>query len=175
MPLILGIDPGSLKTGYALLAQHGRKLDVVKSGTIRLKASLDLALRLGRLADEIDAILDADRPDSVAVEDIFFHRNARSALALGQARGVILAAAGRRDLPVAAYPPATVKQAVCGHGRADKGQIQRMTQVMLSLDGLPQEDEADAMAVAICHALRQRGEALRQAQGKMKRNRETGS
>ena len=174
MPLILGIDPGSRRTGYALISQQGRKLQVVTSGTIRLKTSLDLAARLGHLAIAIDAILDAQDPASVAVEDIFSHRNARSALALGQARGVILAAAGRRDLSVWAYPPATVKQAVCGHGRAPKEQIQQMVRVLLSLDREPQEDEADAMAVAICHALRARGDALRQVKAPPGRRRQVG-
>ena len=158
--IILGIDPGSRRTGFALLEQQGRTLSVLRSGCIRLSPSLELAARLGKLARELDAILDELLPDAVAVEDVFSHKNARSALALGQARGAVLAAVGRRELPVAAYPPSSVKQAVAGNGRADKGQIQRMVQVLLSLDSVPQEDEADAMAIAICHGLRARSASL---------------
>ncbi len=163
MTRILGIDPGSRKTGWALLLARGRELEVRQSGTIRLSDRMDLAQRLGQLSHEIEAIVEEGSPECVAVEDIFSHRNARSALALGQARGAAIAVAGRRSLPVVTYPPASVKQAVCGHGRADKPQVQRMVQVLLSLTDVPQEDEADAMAIAICHALRSRGDALRAA------------
>jgi crossover junction endodeoxyribonuclease RuvC len=149
---ILGIDPGSQVTGYAALGREGRRLFVVESGRIMLRAA-DLAARLGRLQQEVEQIIERLQPAELAVEDIFTARNARSALALGQARGVVLGVAGRRALSVHAYPPATVKRAVCGHGRADKTQVQRMVQVLLSLAALPAVDEADAMAIAICHAL----------------------
>lgn len=151
--LILGIDPGSRKTGYGVVRQRGRQLTVVDAGTIILPSGAELSHRLARLQQEMETILDKLEPQVVAVEDIFTARNAKSALALGQARGVILATAGRRGLPVHAYPPATVKQAVAGHGRAGKEQMQKMVQVLLSLDRLPQTDEADAIAIAICHAL----------------------
>lgn len=156
MPLILGIDPGSRRTGYAFIRQQGRELSVVCSGTIRLRDKAALHERLAELSLQLEALVQANAPDTVAVEDIFSHKNARSALALGQARGAALAVVGRCNVPVAAYPPASVKQAVAGHGRADKGQIQRMVQVLLSLQTVPPEDEADAMAIAICHALRAR-------------------
>jgi len=153
-PLILGIDPGSQITGYAAVGREGRRLFVVESGRIMLRdRAPDLAGRLGRLQQEVERIIDRLQPAELAVEDIFTARNARSALALGQARGVILGVAGRRALSVHAYPPATVKRAVCGHGRADKTQVQRMVQVLLSLAAPPAVDEADAMAIAICHAL----------------------
>ena len=152
-PLILGVDPGSQVTGFAVVARDGRTISRVDSGTIRLPRGADLSARLGRLQERIEAIIDGQRPTDVAVEDVFTARNARSALALGQARGVVLAVAGRRTLPVYAYPPATVKRAVSGHGRADKSQIQRMVQVLLSLDRMPGQDESDALAVAICHAM----------------------
>lgn len=153
MALILGIDPGSYLTGWAVLHQEGRQLARVDSGTISLPAKALLSQRLAVLQQRIEHLLDHLKPQVLAIEDIFTHRNVRSALALGQARGVILAVAGRHDLPVHAYPPATVKRAVCGHGRAQKDQIQRMVQVMLTLPGLSPEDESDAMAIAICHAL----------------------
>jgi crossover junction endodeoxyribonuclease RuvC len=157
---ILGIDPGSLKTGWALVGQEGRRLFVVESGTIKLQTEGELSARLARLQEALEEVFGRHLPRMVAVEDIFAARNARSALALGQARGVALAAAGRRGLPVHAYSPATVKRAVCGHGRAEKGQVQRMVQVLLSLSHVPAEDEADAMAVAICHALCYRAETV---------------
>lgn len=151
--LILGVDPGSHKTGFAVLRSRGRTLSVVDSGTIVLPSREDLSQRLATLQGRLEEVLTRNEPEVVAVEDLFTARNARSALALGQARGVILAVVGRRKLPVAAYPPATVKKAVAGHGRAGKGQIQQMVRVLLSLDRLPAQDEADAMAIAICHAL----------------------
>jgi crossover junction endodeoxyribonuclease RuvC len=150
---ILGIDPGSRATGWALVDQEGRHISLLHSGTIHLPEVADLSQRLAKLLVELEAILDQHSPLAVAVEDIFAARNARSALALGQARGVCLAVAGRRGMPVYAYPPATVKRAVCGHGRAEKNQIQRMVQVLLSLQRSLEENEADAMAIAICHAL----------------------
>ncbi|MCA9664983.1 MAG: crossover junction endodeoxyribonuclease RuvC [Myxococcales bacterium] len=155
--LILGVDPGSRITGYAMLSQRGRQLAVVESGVISLRENDPLAARLGALANALDALLDRVTPDEVAVEDVFSARNARTALKLGQARGAVLCTVGRRALAVSAYPPATVKRAVAGHGRADKGQIQRMVQVLLGLADLPRTDEADAMAVAICHGLMRRG------------------
>lgn len=152
----LGIDPGSQRTGWAAVSQQGRKLTAVESGTIRVPGSEDLSRRLARLQQELEIVLDRLAPAAVAVEDVFSHRNARSALALGQARGVALAAAARRGVPVFSYPPATVKRAVCGHGRAEKQQTCRMVQAMLGLRRDLQEDEADAMAVAICHTLASR-------------------
>jgi crossover junction endodeoxyribonuclease RuvC len=149
---ILGIDPGSRKTGWALVAQAGRRLTRIDSGVIRLPAEAALSDRLAILQQQLEEVCQRLQPQVAAVEDIFTARNMRSALALGHARGVALAVAGRRQLTVHAYPPATVKRAVCGHGRADKDQIQRMVQVLLPLPPL-QEDEADALAIAICHAL----------------------
>ena len=158
--VILGIDPGSRITGYAGILRQGRQLSVIDSGDIVLKRGAEVSARLGELLVRLGAVMEALQPQVVAVEDIFTHRNPRSALALGQARGVALALAGSRDPPVHAYPPATVKRAVGGHGRADKVQMQRMVQLLLSLTKTPAEDEADAMAVAVCHALGSRGKAL---------------
>jgi crossover junction endodeoxyribonuclease RuvC len=157
---ILGIDPGSRRTGWALLAQAGRTLSILESGVIRLAEKDALAVRLGGLLEATESLLETSAPTEVAVEDIFAAKNARSALALGQARGVVLAAAGRRRLPIHAYPPATVKRSVCGHGRAEKEQVQRMVTALLALRAAPLEDEADAMAIAICHALQRRTAAL---------------
>lgn len=154
--LIMGIDPGSRFTGYGLVRRRGRELRRLASGRIRLPVKAPPEQRFARLLEELDKVLEAEAPDQVAVEDIFTHRNARSALMLGQARGVVLAAVGRRGLAVTAYPPATIKKAVSGHGQATKQQIQRMVMVLLGLTEAPAEDEADALAAAICHALMSR-------------------
>lgn len=157
---ILGIDPGSRVTGWAAVTQAGRQLSRLESGAIRLSPTGDLSQRLAALQLHLEEVLVRCSPSVVAVEDVFAASNARSALALGQARGVALATAGRQKLPVFSYPPATVKRAVCGHGRAEKSQIQRMVQVLLSLPRPAGEDESDAMAIAICHALTSRARGL---------------
>jgi crossover junction endodeoxyribonuclease RuvC len=157
---ILGVDPGSRVAGFGLLDQAGRTLRVVESGVFRLGEKDELAARLGRLLDAIEGLLDRGAPSVLAVEDVFAARNPRSALALGQARGVILAAAGRRGIPVFAYPPATVKRAVCGNGRAEKEQVRKMVSVLLSLSTEVPLDESDALALAICHGLSARAQAL---------------
>ena len=140
-------------TGYALIQRIKSEVSIVSSETISLNGRDDLCTRLGKLHCRLTELLRRDRPDVVAVEDVFVSQNARSALALGQARGAALAAVGMLELSLAAYPPATIKRAVAGHGRADKNQIQRMMQVVLNLTDLPPADAADAMAVAVCHAL----------------------
>lgn len=159
MTVTLGIDPGSRRTGWAVISQEGRRLAALDSGTINLAAGQELSERLGVLQQALEGLLERASPQAVAVEDIFSHRNPRSALALGQARGVALATAARRGVPVFSYPPATVKRAICGHGRAVKDQTCRMVQALLGIKRELLEDEADAMAVAICHALASRGRA----------------
>ena len=151
--LILGIDPGTRVTGYAVLSQQGRRLALVDSGTIRLDCRADLCVRLGQLQQRLEAVLQRNEPHTAAIEDVFVHRNPRSALLLGHARGAALAAVARQGLLVQAYAPASVKQAVAGHGRADKKQVQRMVHVLLGMSRVPAQDEADAIAVAVCHAM----------------------
>lgn len=155
--LIVGIDPGSRITGFGAVMQEGRRVQRVDSGRILLDENQPMSVRLATLFRELHTLLKRLSPAVVAVEDLFAARNARSALLLGQARGVVLAAAGLLELPVQAYAPALVKRAVSGHGRATKDQVQRMVQVLLGLPQVVPSDEADALAVAICHALMQRG------------------
>lgn len=159
-PLIMGVDPGTRVTGYALLRAAGGRFDLVDSGSIRLDPKAELPARLAVLAERLEELMRQHEPRVVAVEDIFQHRNARSALSLGHARGVALATAARRGAVVEAYPPATVKRAVGGHGRAEKRQVQQMVRALLGLQRTPAQDEADAIAVAICHALSQRTASL---------------
>lgn len=150
--VVLGIDPGTANTGYGVVARDGARLVALDGGVIQTRAAGDPGERLAIIHARVGALLDEHRPDALAVEDLYFGANARSAFAVGQARGVILLAAGRRGLPVHSYTPQQVKGAVCGHGRAPKDQIQRMVAVLLQLPGPPKSDHAaDALAVAICH------------------------
>jgi crossover junction endodeoxyribonuclease RuvC len=153
--IVLGIDPGLGNTGYGVVAQHRGRLVALDGGVITTAASMDPARRLAEVHAGVCRVMDEHRPDAVAVEDLYFGANVASALAVGQARGVVLLAAGQRGLPCASYTPQQVKGAVCGSGRAAKDQVQRMVQSLLSLDELPRPDHAaDALAVAICHANR---------------------
>jgi crossover junction endodeoxyribonuclease RuvC len=120
---------------------------------VETSPGLDAGRRLAVIHERVGALLDEYRPDAVALEDVYFGANARSAFAVGQARGVVILAAARRGIPCFSYTPQQVKGAVCGSGRADKGQVQRMVQSLLGLADLPRPDHAaDALAVAICHA-----------------------
>jgi len=151
--VVLGIDPGTANTGFGVVARRSGRLVALDGGVIETAAGGELAVRLGTIHARVGELLDAYGPDAVALEDLFFGANARSAFAVGQARGVVMLAAGQRGLPCCAYTPQQVKGAVCGSGRADKGQVQRMVQALLGLDALPRPDHAaDALAVAICHA-----------------------
>jgi crossover junction endodeoxyribonuclease RuvC len=150
--LVIGIDPGSRATGYGLVRLEGRRLDLVECGVIRMPATMKLAERMMTLADRIGEIVKTHGPDEAAIEDVFVSRDPRAALKLGQARGAALAALARARLSVQAYPPASVKRAVTGSGRADKAQVALMVKSILGLDRMPPGDAADALAVAICHA-----------------------
>jgi crossover junction endodeoxyribonuclease RuvC len=160
--VVLGIDPGTANTGYGVVARHGGRLVALDGGVIETPAGADHGARLAAIYTRVCALLDDYRPDALAVEDLYFGANARSAFAVGQARGVVILAAGQRGLPCRSYTPQQVKGAVCGSGRADKHQVQRMVQALLALTDLPRPDHAaDALAVAICHA---NGAPLRAAQ-----------
>ncbi|MDN5345195.1 MAG: crossover junction endodeoxyribonuclease RuvC [Clostridia bacterium] len=152
--LILGIDPGTAIVGYGLVqtAAAGR-LQALAWGCIRTPAAEKTSLRLALIYDRLQEIIQGQRPDIMAIEELFFNKNSRTALAVGQARGVVLLAAAHAGLPVYEYTPLEVKQAVTGFGRAPKGQVQRMVQTLLGLKNRPTPDDiADALAVAICHA-----------------------
>jgi crossover junction endodeoxyribonuclease RuvC len=152
---VLGVDPGTASTGYGVIACGPGRLDAVCGGVIETSPGQALELRLGAIFARIDELLEEHSPDAVAVEDIFFGRNVRTAFAVGQARGVVLGAAGLRSIPCFAYTPQAVKLAVCGSGGAAKHQVQRMVAMLLSLDEpLEPDHTADALAVAICHANR---------------------
>lgn len=147
---ILGIDPGSRITGYGIVDFHLNHARHVASGCIQVRGG-DLTARLRSIFDGITSIVDSEGPAEIAVEQVFFHRNAASALKLGQARGAALMAGVTRGLPLFEYSPNEVKQAVTGRGHAPKDQVQHMIKILLCLRELPASDAADALAVAICH------------------------
>jgi crossover junction endodeoxyribonuclease RuvC len=150
--LALGIDPGTATTGYGLVQEQDGNLIVVDYGVILTASELEMPERLLEIFHQLNKIILLHRPESSAVEKLFFQRNVRTALSVGQARGVILLALAEAGLPVYEYTPLEVKQAVAGYGGADKNQVQQMVRALLSLKEVPQPDDAaDALAVAICH------------------------
>lgn len=152
MSLILGIDPGSRKTGFGIINVVGAKTEYVTSGVIRLEALPTFPERLNMLFRYLSEVIEQWAPQEAAIEQVFMGRSADSALKLGQARGAAILAATQSGLEVSEYAARKIKQAVVGKGGADKIQVQHMVQFLLKLPGLPQEDAADALAVAMCHA-----------------------
>jgi crossover junction endodeoxyribonuclease RuvC len=151
--IVLGIDPGLASTGYGVVARSSGRLAALDGGVIQTRAGVPQELRLADIHAAIDELLAAHEPDAVALEQLYFGQNVRTAFAVGHARGAAMLAAGQRGLPCASYTPQQVKGAVCGNGRADKDQVARMVAVLLGLDSEPRSDHAsDALAVAICHA-----------------------
>jgi crossover junction endodeoxyribonuclease RuvC len=149
---VLGIDPGSRITGYGIIDKEGNRLIHVDNGAIFTDSHKDFPLRLQRIYRGLTEVIERFRPDAVAVENIFFATNVQSALKLGQARGAAIVAGVNAGLPVFEYTALQVKQAVVGHGRADKQQVQKMLKVLLNLPEVAQEDASDALATAVCHA-----------------------
>jgi crossover junction endodeoxyribonuclease RuvC len=147
---VLGIDPGSRLTGYGVVDVSNRKAAYRASGCIRTTKA-PLPHRLGEIYRGVCDLIERYSPDEVAIENVFMARNAQSALKLGQARGVAIAAAVAAELSIHEYAARQVKQAIVGTGRANKEQVQHMVQVLLELSGAPQADAADALAIALCH------------------------
>jgi crossover junction endodeoxyribonuclease RuvC len=149
--IVLGIDPGTASTGFGIVRSAGSRLHVLAEGVIETRPGVPLERRLAEIHERVGVLLDEHRPDALAVEELYFGANVRTAFAVGQARGVVLLAAGQRGLPLRSYTPQQVKAAVCGHGRADKLQVARMVTRLLGLSAAPRSDHAsDALAVAIC-------------------------
>ena len=148
---ILGIDPGSRITGFGIIETDGLRHRYVTCGCIRVTED-DFALRLQQIFDGIRETIFEFQPDDAAIEQVFMHQNAGSALKLGQARGAAIVAVSIHSISMAEYSARQVKQAVVGYGAAQKNQVQQMIKVLLGLSKAPQEDAADALAIAICHA-----------------------
>jgi crossover junction endodeoxyribonuclease RuvC len=151
--IVLGVDPGSQRTGYGVLDSDGRRHRLVETGAIAPRARLALAEKLREIHAGVSALIVRLRPDVLAVEDVFHAVNTRTALVLGHVRGVVLLAGAQAGLPVHEYPPATVKQQVTGYGRAEKSQVAFMVTRLLQLPAESEPGDAtDALAVALCYA-----------------------
>jgi crossover junction endodeoxyribonuclease RuvC len=149
--IVLGIDPGTADTGYGVVQSAGSRLRALDTGVIQTRAGAPPEQRLAEIHGAVGDLLDRHQPDALAIEELYFGVNVRTAFAVGQARGVVLLAAGQRVMPTRSYTPQQVKAAVCGHGRADKGQVANMVARLLGLSAAPTSDHAaDALAVAIC-------------------------
>ncbi len=149
--LVLGIDPGTAITGFGLVEQDDEQR-LVDAGAILTPAGTPLPERLLTIHQQLSGVIDTFRPDAVAVEELFFSKNVRTAMSVGHARGVVLLAAAQAGLPIYHYKPSEVKVAVTGYGNADKAQVQEMVRLLLHLDETPKPDDvADAIAIAICH------------------------
>ena len=151
---VIGIDPGTAACGYGIVHESGGRLRAVDHGWWRTSAGDRPELRLKTIFDAVGELVRLHAPDAVALEESFVGADARTALSVGQARGAVLVACAAAGVECAEYAPARVKQAVCGYGRAEKAQVQRMVKAILALDEPPTPAHAaDALAVAICHAL----------------------
>lgn len=148
---VLGIDPGSLNTGYGVIEGNGTNLNLIISGCITNKSKDNPGKRYNKIYSELKEILKKTRPEIVALENVIFCNNTRIAIKLGEARGIAILTAAESCIPVAEYAPKKIKQAVVGSGSASKIQVQGMVKQLLGLNKLPQPDTADALAVAICH------------------------
>ena len=150
--IILGIDPGTATTGYGVVEKKGQKFKMIDYGCILTPAKTPLPERLEDISNQLQKVIKKYSPDQVAVEELFFAANAKTAIAVGHARGVILLEAKKAGLSVFEYTPLEVKMALTGYGRADKNQIQHLVKALLSLKEIPKPDDAaDGLAIAMCH------------------------
>lgn len=150
--IVIGIDPGISNTGYGVVERRDGTLLALDGGVIATSPQTPLELRLARIAERVEELIGEHAPDAMAIESIYFGKNAETAFLVGQARGAVVAAAGRRRLAVTSYTPQQIKLAVCGSGAAGKQQVQRMISALLNLPGpLPPDHAADALAVGVCH------------------------
>ena len=171
---ILGIDPGLRSTGFGVIEQHGQTLSYVASGCIKTDGEASLPERLNTLLEGIAEVVATYQPVQSAIEIVFVNVNPQSTLLLGQARGAAIAGLVMAKLPVAEYTALQVKQAVTGHGKAAKEQVQEMVKRLLQLPGIPSSDAADALACAICHAHGGHGVGALGVSGKLGRRRKSG-
>ncbi|MBR5613953.1 MAG: crossover junction endodeoxyribonuclease RuvC [Clostridia bacterium] len=150
---ILGVDPGYAIVGVGSVEYEGNRFKVVEYGAITTEAGEDMSDRLKKIYDDMTELIERVKPDAVAVEELFFQNNQKTAINVAQARGVLILAAKNYNIPVFEYTPLQVKQAVVGYGRAEKKQVQQMTKAILNLSEIPKPDDtADALALAVCHA-----------------------
>jgi crossover junction endodeoxyribonuclease RuvC len=150
--LVLGMDPGTATTGFGLVKyEQGREI-MIRYGVIKTAPCMEMSHRLVKINREYNELLDEYRPDAVAIEELFHHKNAKTVISVAQCRGILLMVPAARNIEIAEYTPLQVKQAVTGFGNADKKQVQIMVQKILKLDTVPKPDDAaDALAIALCH------------------------
>lgn len=150
--LVLGIDPGTARTGYGLVQYLDGKIRLIKYGLITTSSSMNTAARLCKINEELQLLIEENHPDSLAIEQLFYNKNSKTIITVAQSRGVAIMTAAKANIEVAEYTPLQVKQAVVGFGNAEKKQVQEMVKRILSMDQLPKPDDAaDALAIAICH------------------------
>ena len=163
---ILGIDPGIAIVGYGVVDKEGNRYKTVAYDAVTTKAHTPLEDRLEKVYNGVCEIIKEYKPDAMSIEELFFNNNAKTALTVGQARGVIILAAVQNHIPVYEYTPLQVKQALTGYGRASKTQIQQMMKSMLGLTEVPKPDDvADALAIAVCHGNSMRFNSIKQFGG----------
>ncbi len=151
--IILGIDPGFAIVGYGIISYDGNKFKALEYGAITTDSKEDMFLRFKKIHDELSQIIDRTKPDAMAIEELFFNSNQKTAINVAQARGVLLLSALNKNIPIFEYTPLQVKQATVGYGRAEKVQVQQMVKMLLGLEKIPKPDDtADALAIAVCHA-----------------------
>ena len=151
--VIFGIDPGLATSGYGVINYVGNKFKMLEYGTIETESTLDFPTRLKIIYDSYMELFIKYKPDAVSVEELFFNKNVKTAISVGQARGVHILAAVNSDIPLYEYTPLQIKQGIVGYGRAQKRQVQEMVKIILKLEKIPKPDDAaDGLAVAICHA-----------------------
>lgn len=163
MARVLGVDPGSRKAGFSVLDFEKQKLHLISSGTIVLDEKLSLSLRLQQFFDDLSSLIQRHQPDQLAIEKVFFAKNAQSALVLGQARGIALLLAAQHGLDVFEYSATEVKHSICGSGRAAKDQMEHMVRILASLPShftFSSPDHSDAVAISLTHAQNLRSGAL---------------
>ena len=148
---ILGIDPGYAILGYGVLDKIGNKFVTVAYGSITTDSKMEMPERLVALYDGLTGIIQTYKPDEASIEELFFNNNAKTAILVGEARGVAVLACAKQGLKISEYTPLQIKQALVGYGRADKKQVQAMVKAILNLDEIPKPDDTAAVAAAICH------------------------
>ncbi len=150
---ILGIDPGYAIVGYGVIDYVGSRFKIVEYGAITTEAGEDINSRFKTIHDDLNTIIERTEPEFMAIEELFFNSNQKTAINVAQARGVLLLSALNHGVRIFEYTPLQVKQAIAGYGRADKNQVQQLTKTLLNLESVPKPDDtADALAIAVCHA-----------------------
>lgn len=151
--IILGVDPGYAITGYGVIEYIGNHFKLLDCGAIETKAGVPMPKRLLKIYDDMSILVDKYKPDAMAIEELFYHSNAKTVIGVAQGRGNVLTVAAKKGIDIYEYTPLQVKQAVVGYGRADKKQVQTMVKALMNLQSIPKlDDTTDAMAIAICHA-----------------------